>query len=342
MRCHLATTVTISPHEHIHTPIQSAVRFITRPLADGLNLTEHLVAGASAAAAAVSIMHPMDTIKTVVQVNRGTASAAANTAATVTQKKLTTFSALGLILRDGGLPALYKGLGVTLSGQVPANAIKFTAFETLTQLANSMFPKHAKTPPVDFICGALAFVACSVVLVPSELLKQRLQSGMYSNIRTAVGNIVKQEGPRALFTGYSATLFRDVPYTMLEFGLYSQFKRMLRSLLKKEHLTPQQEIMVGGIAGGCTGFLTTPLDLAKTRIMTSGQTGKYKGIVDVLVKVAKEEGFGGLFKGSTARVVWLIPFTAVFFGVHEASKRALLNKKLSKATVKNDKENKDV
>lgn len=170
------------------------------------------------------------------------------------------------------------------------------------------------------------------MLVPGELLKQRLQAGVYPSMTSAVSNMIRHEGLRTMYTGYKATLARDIPYTMLEFGLYAQFKRVLRAMLAKDALTPGQELAVGGVAGGCTGFLTTPLDLAKTRLMTQGGglgggVKQYNGIVDVLVKVGRTEGLQGLFKGSTARVVWLIPFTAVYFGVHEATKRALRARK---------------
>lgn len=327
---HFATAVSVVPtvsSDRLPRPVRALARAVTRPLADGLNLAEHLLAGAAAAGAAVASMHPLDTVKTVVQA-AGKQSEAIRGGA---------IGALGAVLRTGGVPALYKGLPVSLGGQIPAGAIKFAAFETLTQFVSSVLPNHAGTPAVDFACAALAFVCCSVVFVPSELLKQRLQAGTYPGLAAGVRTILKKEGPRALYTGYTATLIRDVPYTMLEFGLYSQFKRLLRAVVKKERLTPREEIALGGVAGGCTGFLTTPLDLAKTRLMT--QSGvQYKGVVDVLIKVARTEGVGGLFKGSLARTAWLVPFTAVFFGVHEASKRALLDRKLKKATASKPKE----
>lgn len=291
-------------------------------MSGGLNLVEHLVAGATASAAAVAAMHPMDTIKTVIQ-------------AAGTTVKPSTFGALSTTLRTGGIPALYKGLSGSLSGQVPAGAVKFAAFEGLTQFATSLSPKRKTGPAADFACAALAFVCCSVVLVPFELMKQRVQAGMYPGLVSGFRTLLRSEGPKALYTGYRATLLRDVPYTMLEFGLYAQFKKIFRATVNKSKLTSKEEIILGGIAGGCTGFLTTPLDLAKTKLMTQGAAvgaARYKGVVDVLVKVGKSQGPRGLFVGSAARVIWLIPFTAVYFGVHEASKRALLDRKMGKAT----------
>lgn len=252
------------------------------------------------------------------------------------------FSALSSVLESSGVPGLYKGAGASVAGQMPAGAIKFAAFETLTQFAARIMPKRAGTAPVDFTCAALAFVCCSFFFVPAELVKQRLQSGIYPGFRAGIRTIVQKEGALGLYTGYKATLMRDIPYTMLEFGLYSQFKKLLRLTLGKSKLSGSQELLMGGVAGGLTGFLTTPLDLAKTRLMTqavaTGSAAHYKGVFDVMAKVARTEGMSGLFKGSVARTTWLIPFTALYFGLHEWSKRALHKRKVSTATVQKPKD----
>lgn len=340
MRCHLATAVTVDTPSPVN-PLRAAARFVTQPLDDGLYLTDHLIAGATASAAAVSALHPMDTLKTVIQ-RAASATTTTSTSSVSTASSLNAFSALVLTLRTGGVSSLYKGLSPSLAGQVPAGAVKFAAYESLTQIAYSISPKLQSNALCDYTCAALAFVACSVVLVPGELLKQRLQAGAYPSFGAAFRSMIKQGVKTGMYTGYRATLVRDVPYTMLEFGLYAQLKRAMRNALgNKRKLTTPEELMLGGVAGGLTGFLTTPLDLAKTRLMTQsmgtpGVAKEYSGIMDCLVKVAKKEGVQGLFKGSAARVIWLIPFTALYFGVHESTKRVLLKRKTAIALSEED------
>lgn len=329
MRCHLATAVTVQTPTAVN-PVDAVFRFLTRPLSDGLMLTDHLIAGAVASAGAVAAMHPLDTLKTLIQKS----STVANTA-TVGGPELTASSTNALrmlitTLRTKGVAVFYKGLFPNLTSQVPSGAIKFAAYESFIQLSSKLFPDLRGSALVDYTCAALAFVVCSVTLVPGELIKQRLQAGVYPNMVSAFTNIIRNEGPRALYTGYAATLIRDVPYTMLEFGLYAQFKRTFRSF-KRRKLTSGEELALGGLAGGCTGFLTTPIDLAKTRLMTQavGPGRQYSGVLDVLTKVARNEGLPALFKGSVPRVVWLIPFTALYFGIHEAAKRKLLSRRVA-------------
>jgi hypothetical protein len=43
--------------------------------------------------------------------------------------------------------------------------------------------------------------------------------------------------------------------------------------------------------------LTMPLDVVKTRLMTQSSTGQYKGLLDCLLTIAKDEGLLALFRG---------------------------------------------
>ena len=81
----------------------------------------------------------------------------------------------------------------------------------------------------QFFCAAGAMVACSVVMVPGEVIKTRMQAGMVKNLIEGVTQTLKQDGIGGLFAGYYATLVRDVPYTMLELGLYENIKVRLLS-----------------------------------------------------------------------------------------------------------------
>jgi len=315
-----------------------------------------MLAGAAATASAVSVMHPLDTIK--VHMQRASSSSAAAGA-----KHSIASSFRSIVGGGGGVRGLYRGVGVSVAGQGPAGAVKFAVYEGLTQAVGPRVPADAKVL-ADFACAAAAFVACSVVLLPAEVLKQRLQAGVYASVGEGVREVARQEGVRGFYRGWTATCVRDVPYSMLEFGLYAQFKRVARGLLARRtagsdggggsdggsgsrgptaaagaapvRLTAQQEWVIGGLAGGCTGFLTTPLDVAKTRLMTQVHlppAEQSRGILQALTKVIAADGVAGVFCGGSARVAWLIPFTAVFFGVHEAAKRQLLTWKRARPTL---------
>ena len=128
--------------------------------------------------------------------------------------------------------------------------------------------------------GFVADFAASFIYVPSEVLKTRLQlqgrhnnpffnSGYnYKGFSHAARTIYRQEGFSALFYGYKATIFRDLPFSALQFTFYEQGQDWARRWKKSRDIGLPLELLTGGAAGGLAGVLTCPLDVVKTRIQT--------------------------------------------------------------------------
>ncbi len=117
---------------------------------------------------------------------------------------------------------------------------------------------------------------------------------------------------------------------VLELGIYDNLKSSIikfrnRNAAKGEERPGGQleELLAAAISGGITGFLTSPLDNIKTKLMVG--TG-YNGFFDCLFKTAKTNGVPSLFAGSAARVAWLMPFTAIYLPVYEIVKRKMAEK----------------
>jgi solute carrier family 25 S-adenosylmethionine transporter 26 len=176
--------------------------------------------------------------------------------------------------------------------------------------------------------GATAGLAASLVRVPTEVVKQRMQSGEFKSARTAVLSIVRREGSRGLFAGYGAFLLRDLPFDAVEFWAFDTLKLNYRKAVNRD-LNPLEASGCGAAAGAVTAFATTPLDVIKTRLMTqgSGCTGMvYKNALDCAVRVYQEEGAKALFKGWEPRVTWIAVGGCIFFGALEEAKRLLVPK----------------
>lgn len=189
-----------------------------------------------------------------------------------------------------------------------------------------------------FICAGAAFVASSVVLVPGELIKQRLQMGQYNTIGSAIKSIWDTKGITGFFTGYSGVCLRDIPYTMMELGLYDNFKNLYIKLKNRkntdsssdEKLNQLDEIICAAAVGGITGYFTNPMDMIKTKMMVDGDM--YKGFADCAMKTIDKGGIGGLFQGGGARVAWLLPFTAIYLPLYDIFKRRLVEMKEASAS----------
>ena len=128
--------------------------------------------------------------------------------------------------------------------------------------------------------GFLADFAASFVYVPSEVLKTRLQlHGRYNNpffqsgynyrsTIDALRTIIRQEGFSALFYGYKATIFRDLPFSAIQFTIYEQEQKWAKQWAGSRDIGLGLEIITGATAGGMAGVITCPLDVVKTRIQT--------------------------------------------------------------------------
>lgn len=256
---------------------------------------EGMIAGGTAGVTVETALYPIDTIKTRLQVAR----------------------------TGGGVnfKGLYAGLSSNLVGVLPASAIFVGVYEPLKAKLLNVFPPNMSVA-AHLTSGAAGGAAASLIRVPTEVIKQRMQTGQFSSAVGAVRTILAREGVKGLFAGYGSFLLRDLPFDAIQFAIYEQLKITVKKAVKRD-LRDSETAVVGALAGAFTGAVTTPLDVIKTRLMTQGTTGQYKGIIDCILKTSAEEGASALFKGVGPRVLWIGIGGSIFFGVLEKTKQLL-------------------
>uniref|UniRef100_M4DLB0 EF-hand domain-containing protein n=1 Tax=Brassica campestris TaxID=3711 RepID=M4DLB0_BRACM len=161
----------------------------------------------------------------------------------------------------------------------------------------------------------------TAVRIPCEVLKQRLQAGMFNNVGEAIVGTWKQDGPGGFFRGTGATLCREVPLYVVGMGLYAESKKMVAQALGRE-LEAWETIAVGAVSGGVAAVVTTPFDVMKTRMMTA-TPGRPISMSMVFFSVLRHEGPLGLFKGAVPRFFWVAPLGAMNFAGYELAKKAM-------------------
>lgn len=115
---------------------------------------------------------------------------------------------------------------------------------------------------------------------------------------------------------------REVPFSGIQFPLYEGMKAYLsrtRHGGKPVHL--HEAAICGSISGGIAAFLTTPLDVMKTRIMLNqGDTAQW--MRERVWTIYRSESRRALFAGGLPRTLWISVGGAVFLGIYEATVRA--------------------
>lgn len=164
-------------------------------------------------------------------------------------------------------------------------------------------------------------VVGSVWLAPSEVVKGLVQGGYYGGVGECVRGVVGRGGG-GLYKGYRGLLCRDVPFRVVQMGLYEEVRRVLKGVLGRE-LGNGENLGVGLGVSMVSAGITTPLDVLKTRLMTQGGGEVYKGVWDCVRVTVGGEGVRGLFRGVGPRVLLIGASGAVFFVVYEAVKGVL-------------------
>ncbi|KAJ3299514.1 hypothetical protein HK104_008610 [Borealophlyctis nickersoniae] len=256
-----------------------------------------LLAGAVAGTAVDTVLFPLDTIKTRLQAREG-------------------FRA------SGGFRGVYSGLSSAVIGSAPSAAAFFVTYETVKKSAARAMPGETYAPITHMIAASCGEIAACVVRVPTEVVKQRMQTGQYNSVSSAVRTILHMEGALGLYRGYTMTIFREIPFTCVQFPLYEHLKKLWgRHQGRPPH--PWEAAICGSIAGGVAAAVTTPLDVVKTRIMLSTKKGDSVGISHTFRRIVAEEGFHRLFSGIGPRVMWISIGGSIFLGVYEAARKAL-------------------
>lgn len=183
---------------------------------------------------------------------------------------------------------------------------------------------------VDFIAGCLG--GCAGVLVghPFDTVKVRLQTQdssnkMYRGTLHCLSTIVKQESFQGLFKGMSSPMVGLAAINAIVFGVYGNIMKASSS-----PKSLQSQFLAGSTAGLIQSFVTSPMELAKTRMQLQGQDARlsnapfwqrnrisYKNPLDCLIKAFKSEGFRGVYRGLGSTILRDAPGFGVYFSGYE-------------------------
>lgn len=117
------------------------------------------------------------------------------------------------------------------------------------------------------ISAALAEGLANSLRSPFEVAKQQQQAGWDKQIMETIRKIYQAKGIRGFYVGFGMLLMRDIPFSMIQLPLYEKLNA--RDLAgEKRDLSVWESCKNGAIAGSTAAFLTTPMDVIKTKLMT--------------------------------------------------------------------------
>ncbi|KAG0208923.1 hypothetical protein BGX28_000242 [Mortierella sp. GBA30] len=250
----------------------------------------HFQSGAVSLSLSYAVMHPLDTLKTRMQVpgGKGIAWSAVFTRETVRLLgKGFLVSSIGAGLQGGARFSFYE---LTKSYLLPPTS-RFQTGHTPPQ--HPWWLPTLSPIPATAISAIIGDLASSVIKVPREVVTSRLQTGYYNSVQNPPSGginagyvfraVLREEGVRGLFRGFWSTTARDCPFMVILFTTYENFKAFhTRNLVTQITSDPKYvasspvevkipamtSTLFGGISGFLAGYFTTPMDVIRTRIMT--------------------------------------------------------------------------
>ncbi|NXH86669.1 DIC protein, partial [Edolisoma coerulescens] len=117
-------------------------------------------------------------------------------------------------------------------------------------------------------------------------------------------HVIRTDGFLALYNGLSASLCRQMTYSLTRFGIYETAKNHLGQG-NQGPLPFYQKVLLGAAGGFTGGFVGTPADMVNVRSVLTALTpsplapSSYSHALDGMYRVLREEGLKKLFSGAS-------------------------------------------
>ena len=223
----------------VYEDLKDVVTGGQRPLTTG----EKLACGMAGGLASVLGTYPMDLVKTRLSVLTARSLKGVGSAGAGAVIDLSMWGNLRSIYRhEGGLRGLYRGFVPTSLGVAPYVALNFTLFERMKEAVARTWPGTQKShspaaeTAVVLLLGALSGGIAQSLVYPFDILRRRFQVATmndgslgfrYTGTWDALTHIVRQEGVRGLYKGWTANMFKIMPSMAVQWASYDLIRRLI-------------------------------------------------------------------------------------------------------------------
>jgi len=243
-------------------------------------LIQSMALGGSAAAFAVNFTHPIETVKTRMQV-----------------------SGLGLgktvsdLMAKEGITAFWKGIPFGYGRELSYTSIKLGAYAPVRDAMGAGEPDSPLY--LKFLAGAVTGGAGSVVGNPFDVMKTLAQTNKGdASLGSLVGGLYKDQGVGGFYRGVQVNIMRACILNATKMGVYDIAKGKVSEGFGWSRKDPRTVFCSSFIAGFFMTITVAPSDMLRTKLMNQPTDKKlYDGFVDCAMKTVKEGGVLSLWRG---------------------------------------------
>ncbi|CAE7216664.1 SLC25A32 [Symbiodinium necroappetens] len=273
------------------------------------------VAAAVAAAVQTWAWHPLDVLKTRMQVLDGTVGQV-HAYGSLVQATASTF-------RVEGVHGFFRGVTANVIGSSIAWGLQMPVYSKLKQLAHSQLGERSLA--TDGLCSLAAGGCTNLVVHPIFLIKTRLQlqrhsleagqpQRQYRGAMHAVSTIGKEEGLPGFYRGFGPSLLLCSHGAVLLVS-YDQFKLLFDSVLA-----------ASASAKIFASVATYPLQVVRSVMQqrpTNAEAFEYTSAPRTVQLLWMRKGLPAFYRGILPQMLRTVPQAMAFFSIYEYSLQAL-------------------
>lgn len=237
--------------------------------------------GGTAAVFAVNFTHPIELVKSRVQINN-----------------LGVIQTISETLKHEGLPAFWKGLPWAYCREGSYTAIRLGAYAPVRDAIGANKPDSPAY--MKFLAGAMTGAIGSVAGNPFDVLKTLSQTNKEKSIplTTLVSQMYKNQGVAGFYRGVNVNVMRAIVLNATKMGVYDVAKGQVVTNTGWARKDPRTAFCSSFLAGFFMTCTVAPFDRVRTKLMSQPTDKKiYTGLSDCLVKTVQAEGPLGLWRG---------------------------------------------
>lgn len=253
-----------------------------------MDLVKSVASAGTAAVITVTFIHPIDVVKTRLQVSGDGGR---------DYKALGISGTVSVVAAEEGVLSFWKGIGAAWLREASYTSLRLGLY---TPIKDVMGVTNDSAFVMKFLAGSLAGALGSCVGNPFDVMKTRMMTAEGKetpSMAEASATLYKQQGVAGFYRGLEANVMRAMVLNGTKMACYDQIKGMITA----SNVVPAGIATQFCSAFGAGFFMATtvaPFDMVRTKLMNQPADAKiYTGFVDCFTKIIKAGGPGALYQG---------------------------------------------
>ncbi|KAF4966429.1 hypothetical protein FSARC_5873 [Fusarium sarcochroum] len=223
-----------------------------------LNALGHAVSGSVGTAISTASLYPLDLVTTRLKAQRKTGDSSGNYNGVVSAFK-------GITANEGGIKALYSGLGTDVAKSVVDSFLFFGFYNYLR--------RRDRKPKIfeELLVGAIAGGCARALTTPiSNVVTRKQMLGSDQSLMEILTEIRKESGLLGLWSGYSATLMLTLNPSITFFVNRRLAARIIPALEEEDVPVAWIAFLIAATSKAAATAITYPFQTGKTRLQMAG------------------------------------------------------------------------